>query len=171
MYRVSNKSCLHMEIQNLPGWMIFQKLFSPIFYLCKQHECALEEGKRNPAISIYIEFRLEGTSEGHLAQTPLKATPFFRSDLLWRVCASRAQNTVCTWALTCPVQFNTLSGIWNACDEWCWVVHGGLQTATLLIHTGIWKGHKRAFIQHLKPVLELLLSTIKCCSVYIPYIK
>lgn len=52
MYRVSNKSCLHMEIQNLPGWMIFQKLFSPIFYLCKQHECALEEGKRNPAISI-----------------------------------------------------------------------------------------------------------------------
>lgn len=79
MYRVSNKSCLHMEIQNLPGWMIFQKLFSPIFYLCKQHECALEEGKRNPAISIYAEFKLEGTSEGHLAQTP-----FFRSDLLWR---------------------------------------------------------------------------------------
>lgn len=58
-------------------------LFSPIFCLSKQHQGASEEGKRNSAVSRATELRLEGTSGGHLAQTPLKATPFFRPDFLF----------------------------------------------------------------------------------------
>lgn len=60
-------------------------LCSPIFCLSKQHQGASEKGKRNPAKNkMYrIIIHVGRTSEGHLAQTPLKATSFFRSDLLF----------------------------------------------------------------------------------------